>query len=259
MLFWMIACKQVDPAPTDIDGLSHFFFQHYDDEGDEALAEGIRNAFTAIDPANLEEPMRGTITDLTREELDAIGKTEEPVGESSGIFFANIINCPISTVEKGVYALNQDERHPGDYSAYEREYTMDLAAYESRESNWLGWHTKYSVDKLGVKMTVDIDGTIRYTENIDPETTPHGAYVLSRGVLTDDAPLEGNDEGDLGMFQDYQLEVYFQLSETQTVHYFTIWRDVRYTSSLDFSSEFLQGFVLDGMIDWDEDAEAECQ
>ena len=61
------------------------------------------------------------------------------------------------------------------------------------------------------------------------------------------------------MFQDYQLEVYFQLSDTETVHFFTIWRDVRYTSALDFSSEFLQGFVLDGMIDWDEDAEAECE
>ena len=60
-------------------------------------------------------------------------ETEEPVGEASGIFFANIINCPINSVERGVYALNQDERHPGDYSAYNREYTMDLDAYESRE------------------------------------------------------------------------------------------------------------------------------
>ena len=61
------------------------------------------------------------------------------------------------------------------------------------------------------------------------------------------------------MFQDYQLEVYFPLNENQTVHYFTIWRDVRYTSALDFSSEFLQDIVLDGMVDWDKDTEAECQ
>ena len=68
-----------------------------------------------------------------------------------------------------------------------------------------------------------------------------------------------NDDGTLGMFQDYQLEVYFPLNETQTVHFFTIWRDVRYTNSLDFSSEFLQDIVLDGMVDWDKDTEAECQ
>jgi hypothetical protein len=259
MVWLFVACKSVDPAPTDIDGLSHYFWQHYDDEEPESLADGIKNAFLAIDPSSLDEPMRGSITDLSREELDLIGKTDEPVGEASGIFFANIINCPINSVERGIYALNQDERHPGDYSAYNREYTMDLESYEEREEDWLGWHTTYSVDKLGVKMTVDIDGTIRYTSTIDEETTPYGDFFLSRGILREDAPLEGNDDGDLGMFQDYQLEVYFQLSDNETVHFFTIWRDVRYTSSLDFSSEFLQGFVLDGMIDWDQDAEAECQ
>ena len=45
---------------------------HYDDEDDEALAEGIRNAFIAIDPATLEEPMKGSISDLSREELDLV-------------------------------------------------------------------------------------------------------------------------------------------------------------------------------------------
>ena len=75
--------------------------------------------------------------------------------------------------------------------------------------------------------------------------------------MGEDAYFENSDKH--GMFQDYQLEVYFQLSETQTVHYFTIWRDVLYTDSMDFSTEGLQNLVLDGLIDWDEDAEAECQ
>jgi len=255
----LVGCKSIEPAPTDIDGLSHYFWAHYDDEDDDALAEGILNAFTAINPDTLEDPLKGSISDLSREELDLVGKFDEPVGESSGVYFANIINCPIQTAERGVYALNQDERHEGDYSAYNREYTTDLDAYESRETNMLGWHTTYSVDRLGISMTVDIDGTIRYTQNIDEETTPYGDFFLSRGILTEDAPMEGNDDGTLGMFQDYQLEVYFPLNETQTVHFFTIWRDVRYTSSLDFDSEFLQDVVLDGMVDWDKDTEAECQ
>ena len=64
-------------------------------------------------------------------------------------------------------------------------------------------------------MTVDIDGTIRYTQAIDEETTPYGDFFLSRGILTEDAPLEGNDDGTLGMFQDYQLEVYFHSTKTK--------------------------------------------
>ena len=255
--FLTIACKKVDPAPSDIDGLSHYFWAHYDDEEPDALALGIINAFDAIDPENLEEAMRGTISNLTTEELSWVGKEAEDPAAMSGIFFANIINCPIDTVEKGVYALNQDERHEGDYSAYNREYTSDLNSYESRQSNRLTWKTNYSVETLGQKLSVEINGDIHYEAEIDEEITPHGSFFLSRGILEDDAYFEGSD--DRGMFQDYQLEVYFQLSPTQTVHYFTIWRDMKYTSTIDFSSETMQGFVLDGMIDWDGDAEAECQ
>ena len=71
-LFAFVGCKSIEPAPTDIDGLSHYFWAHYDDEDDEALAEGIRNAFIAIDPATLEEPMKGSISDLSREDLSLI-------------------------------------------------------------------------------------------------------------------------------------------------------------------------------------------
>lgn len=258
LLLSLFACKNVEPAPEDIDGLSHYFWQHYDDEEDDALAEGIKNAFIAIDPENLEEPLRGSISDLSLEELTLVGKeNEENYENMAGIYFANIINCPISVVEKGVYALNQAERHEGDYTEYNREYTSDLDAYEARETNRLYWTTNYSVEQLTKKMSVEIFGETRYTADIDEEQTPHGAFFLARGVMGDDALFEGSD--DKGMFQDYQLEVYFQLSENQTVHYFTIWRDVLYAPGMDFSSEGLQNLVLDGMIDWDLDAEAECQ
>ena len=258
MIFLLVACANIEPAPEDIEGLSHYLWQHYDDEHEEELAQGIVSAFAAIDPENLEEPLRGSISDLSLEELALVGKENEANYENmAGIFFANIINCPIDTVEKGVYATNQDERHEGDYAEYNREYTSDLEAYEAREVNRLQWTTNYTIDQLGKRMSVEIDGGTRYTPNIDEETTPYGSFFLSRGVMGEDALFEGSD--DKGMFQDYQLEVYFQLSESKTVHYFTIWRDVLYAPGMDFNSEGLQKLVLDGMIDWDLDAEAECQ
>ena len=36
-----VACKNIEPAPTDIDDLSHYLWQHLDDEEDDALVEGI--------------------------------------------------------------------------------------------------------------------------------------------------------------------------------------------------------------------------
>ena len=258
LILSLIACRNVEPAPENIEDLSHYFWQHYDNEDEAVLAEGITSAFSAIDPNNLEEPMRGSITDLSLEELELVGKEgEENYENMAGIFFANIINCPIDVVERGVYALNQGDRHEGDYTDYDRVYTSDLAEYESRESDSLYWTTNYSIEQITKKMSVEINGEIRYFPEVNDQQTPHGSFFLSRGVMGPDAYFDGSDEH--GMFQDYQLEVYFQLSETQTVHYFTIWRDVLYTDSMDFSTEGLQNLVLDGMIDWDLDAESECQ
>ena len=257
MLWIMIACKSVKPAPQDIDGLSHYFWQKYDADDSSVLEEGLRNAFSALNVNELSDPLRGSITPLSREELDLVGKTEEDPASLSGVYFANIIHCPINSVEKGLYALNQDQRHEGTYEEYNRQYTSSLEQYERRQSDRLSWHTEYKINDLGQKLTVNINGEIRHLGELTVEAPPTGQAFIARAVLEDEnAYFEGSDTR--GMFQDYQLEVYFQRSPTETVHFFTIWREMVYTSAIDFSSETMQGFVLDGMLEWDADAEAEC-
>ena len=54
------------------------------------------------------------------------------------------------------------------------------------------------------------------------------------------------------------MEVYFERSPGETVHFYTLWREMVYAGSADFSSETVQKFVLDGMLDWDEDTEERC-
>ena len=257
MLLIFFACAKIDPAPSDIDGLSHYFWEHYDNDQDTVIADGILSAFEALDASNLEEPLRGSVSNLSLEELTLVGKEYEDPDAMSGIYFANVVRCPMDIIERGVYATNQDERHEGDYTEYNREYTSDLQAYQQRESNRLTWTTNYTVETIGQRLSVEINGGIRYIAEINETLTPYGPIVLSRGILSDDAYF--NDSTDRGMFQDYQLEVYFPISATEAIHYFTIWREIVYTSTIDFSSKSMQDLVLDGMIDWDLDTESECQ
>ena len=50
MLFLiLVTCNKVEPAPADIDGLSHFFWQQFDLEDDSQINAGILNSFAAID------------------------------------------------------------------------------------------------------------------------------------------------------------------------------------------------------------------
>ena len=68
------ACKNIEPAPTDIDDLSHYLWQHLDDEEDDALVEGIINLHQAIGGDSLEDIQKGSVSALTQEELD-MGKS----------------------------------------------------------------------------------------------------------------------------------------------------------------------------------------
>ena len=54
------------------------------------------------------------------------------------------------------------------------------------------------------------------------------------------------------------MEVYFERAPGETVHFYTIWREMVYAGAADFDSETVQSFVLDGFEDWDQDSEDLC-
>lgn len=257
MVFWsLLACKSVEPAPTKIDDLAHYFWQDFSAEG-EVLAPAIVNLHAATGADTLDDPLEGSITDLIAEELAVVGMEHNDPARPAGIYFTNIVNCSLEEFEAANYALNQNELHGGTYEDYHREYTSDFDAYTSRETDTLQWQSVYSVKQLGVEFTATIDGTMRYLSAIDDEASPYGDAIMVRGVLAEPAFIEGSD-GERGLMQDYQLELYYERAPRELVHFYVIWRDMVYTSSIDFDSESAQRLVLDGFIDWDEDTEEWC-
>ncbi len=246
-----LACK-VEPAPEDIDGLAHWFWQHLDDEGSDALQAGAVNLYAALDGGSFDGPLDGSITTLNQEELTLVDKGEESREDLHGVFMANDVACSTSLLEYQVYAADQDEMHPGTYVSYDREYLSDLEAYQARETEWLEWRSTYVVEDTGVSYEASILGTMRYVESIDDQLP--GPLLVSRGVL--EAPAYTNDDQDRGMFQDYQLEVYLPRGE-DTLHLYAMWRDAVFFG-LDFGNSGMQTFVLDGMADWDVDSEELC-
>lgn len=244
-------CK-VEPAPEDLDGLAHWFWQHLDDEDPTALQDGAVNLYAALDGAIFEGPLNGTITTLSADELALVDHGDDDRTNLHGVFMANDIACSTALLEYQIYAPSQDEMHPGTYVSYDREFTSDLAAYQARETEWLTWDSLYVVEDTGVSYEATIHGTLRYIPEIDAELS--GPLLVSRGVL--DAPAYANEAQDRGMFQDYQLEVYFPRGE-QTLHVYAMWRDAVFFG-MDFGNGGMQTFVIDGMHDWDEDSEELC-
>ncbi|MEL6344970.1 MAG: hypothetical protein AAFV53_17765 [Myxococcota bacterium] len=251
-------CKAVEPAPADVDGLAHYFWDGFDDESEETLLpNGIVNLHDALDADTIEEAFDGTITDLNGEQLALVGKDDLDPADPAGVFMANVINCGLDDVEASAYALDQMAIHPGIYEDYSRVYTTDFDAYIDRQARFLGWETDYFVDGFGATYSAIIDGTMRYIPEVDAELSPHGPAVITRGVLREAAYIEGSDK-QRGLMQDYQLEIFYERAPGETVHFYVMWRDMVYAADTTFDSETMQRLVLNSLVDWDEEIEDYC-
>ena len=245
----------VDPAPQDLDGLARWFWQHLDDEDPGELQEGALNVFTALDGKGYEWPLNGTVSTLSTDELGLVGHGDESTDELFGVLMTNEMPCSTADLEYQIYSPDQAEMHPGTYVSYDREYTSDREAYEARETDWLEWRSHYVVDATGTDYEADINGWLRYVEEI-PGHGRGGPLLVARGVLAEPAPFGDSDTR--GIFQDYQLEVYLPSGPDSTYHFYAIWREMVFLGSATMADEAVQDFVLDGLYDWDGDALDYC-
>ena len=252
LIFW-IACKGVEPAPADVDSLCSYLWRNFDLEDDAALQEGIRSLHSIMDADAFEDVIDGSISNLQEEDLVAVGK--EGAERLSGVFFVNKVGCPLEQVEKNVYSLKQDELHPGTYDSYFREYTSDFEAYTNREEDFLSWDTTYAVSGFGYAYEASLSNRMRYSAK--ENDADFADLFISRAVLNAPAYFdEGSTER--GMFQDYQLELFYKLNESESFHLFAIWREMTLIGDVSFASESAQRLVLDGLLEWDDDHEINC-
>lgn len=252
----VVGCKAVEPAPEDLDGQAHWFWNHFGDEGYEHLDDGLIKLHDASGAASLEETEDGSVSSLTAEETEGLGPEGADPSEAAGVYLLNVIHCPLEDVEWSVYTDTQAELHPGTYVSYDRAYTSDLDDYTAGKSDSLSWESDYEVEGFGATYSATVLGWLRRVPDQGEDLTPHGPFLVSRAVLDDEAAFEGSSES--GIYQDYQLEVYWERAAGETAHLYAIWREMIYLGSASFDDEGIQRFVLNGLADWDDDTEAWC-
>ncbi len=257
MLFSLIvyfSCKGVEPAPEDLDSLNLYMWRHFDDDNGTALQSGIESLHLLMDVDNFDALIDGSTSNLEQSDLDTVGKSDQDASLLSGVFFVNTVACSVAGIEPNVYGLNQDVLHPDTYDAYSRSYTSDFEAYLAREETTLSWDTTYDISGFGYNYTADLESSLRFV--------PRGSdgfadMIISRTILKEPAYFdEGSTER--GLFQDFQMEIYYQLDNGSAFHFYGIWREMILFGDVSFSSESAQRLVLDGLSDWDRDMEENC-
>lgn len=249
----VLAGCSVDPAPTGLEEIARWTWVNYEAADDDALADAIVKLHAEVEALPVDDALEGYIdARLTKEDLEPVGLHEKnDPSKARGLLVATVIECPLAKVEPLIWALNQDELHPGTYDTYKREHTSSLEAYTSRKEPFLTWTTDIKATPLpGTTYTERILGGARWVPQ-----SPHGPVLLSRTVLPEPAKF---DDADDYFRQDYQIEIFYERSPGQTVHVFGVWREMK-VGGFETEGDTLASIQLSNFVKWDEKIEEICK
>lgn len=246
----LMGCRNVDPAPADLDGLARFFWSGFEVLDDASLIDGVVNADAAL--ADLDEPIDGLLTDLTAEEAATVPVDGAPdPALAAGFFLASKFACTVDQVERIVIALDQLALYEGAYDTYTRTYTADDAAYLAREADTLSWDVALTSAVLGGKFSETLHGAVRRPA----AEAPFGPFLVQRTWMPTPAVFEG---GNRTFTQDYQIEVYWERAPGEMIHLYGLWRAFDYGSGFTQDNEAAIGIVLGNLKKWDEGTAELC-
>lgn len=249
MLLMLMACAKVEPAPEDLDGIFHYFWLHAEDGTPEQINEATLNLEAQVAGASLEDPLKGSVTDLSAEEVAVVEMDVDP-SIAAGIFFVNPVVCTTDQIEKITYWQDQREIYP-DYSEYDRQYTSSLDDYLARTTDTITWDTSYKANYVGAgDFTSRVLGSMRRVETED-----FGPVLIIRAWIPEPAVFEN---GKSVFDQDFQLEIYYERDE-RLIHTYPIWRHLEINDTLNTDNEGFQGLLINSLLGYDDDNEKLCE
>ena len=249
---WVLpACRAVDPAPTDLDGQFHWFWNHGFVVDDADVHDAIDALRETTESAALEAVMRGAVSDLTAEEAEGFLPEGQLVEESAGFFLVNTFPCELEDLEPVLYELDQASQYLDIYVNYERTFTSDFDAYSARDVGILDWDIDLTASILGATYRELMAGSLRWVES-DGERP---SAIIQRTWLTEPAVFE---TGSKRFEQDYQLEVYVQIAPGTVLHAYAIWREIFLGAGFSSDDDVVVNTTLNNLEDWDDRTSELC-
>jgi len=243
-----MACTRPDPAPTDLDGLAHFFFDRYRTEDGVPIADGVLNAEAWFNDNAVDGILEGTVTDLTPEQVELVGM---PSGLSMdnlvGVFLFWQLSCTVSEIERIYLDPNQADLFPGRYVAYGRTYHDGLDCYVDGGCDDANWTIHIEDSLLGKPLVYDLESGTSRIDFLATDQT-HVIGMMSRTWMPEEAVI-GSGDGSAFFDQSYQIELFYPHGGG-TIHLYALWNSAG-LQGIDPGSAIWPNSYLDGIRDWD--------
>jgi hypothetical protein len=220
-LLLLAACRQPAEAPTELDDLARYLFQHFEDQEPEALAAGLDN----LAPLLLDAPDEGwSLSPLATEELADIAPPQgrEP-GDCQGLA---VVYQSLHPVQDHTALMLLEDMTPASPTAdsYERSFTEGQHCFGDASCEFLRTVNAIYRSNILMEMGFTLREDYRWV----------GDAVLSRNWL----PESGHgEEGNNHLWQDYELEVWLPVDGGGTRRLWSMWTEAEYVGVSDELAE----------------------
>jgi hypothetical protein len=247
-------CRQIEPAPKELQALVQFFFTDFETAEDATMAEAFRNFDGVVDGKNLEY-QEGFVDSLAKADTDATGYDHADPADAIGLFIVNPVECTMDQMVDLVTMKDQVGTY-GTYESLDRTWVETVPEFKSGDSLTAMWSDDfhYTNGLLGIDYTATTEGSARWIPESEDYETPWGKMLVTRRVMVEPAV---NAKDDHSYPQDWRTEIYYERSNGNIVHLAAMWREAAF-GNLTHEDEIAQRTLLNGLKDWDEDSSDAC-
>jgi hypothetical protein len=255
LLLSTAACKAVEPAPTEIDELTHFFFLEFDSPETERLIEGVDNLLAWNGKNGDAEGLGGTLTDIDQSHRDAVGLTDKASFEYlNGVF--ELVPHPGCSAENmgSIYIYpDQPKLFPGQYEDYKRTYKSGKGCFTDKDCDDAEWEIAIEDKLIGKTLEYELTVQLRRLQREDGST----AAVMSRVWMPSPGRIGGDTEANTFFDQSYQIEIFAHQSGSKNLHLYGLWNSGGLRGT-DPDADIWSNQYLKGVEDWDDRLDELC-
>lgn len=254
MLLWLVlACKSVDPAPSDLDELTHFFYLEFDSEDEARLLDGIDNLQAAWDR---EGNIAGGVTGVDEAHREAVGMS--PKADFSAIYgvFEIVERSGCSADELGELYLYDDQESlfPGKYDDYGRSYDGNQGCFRKGDCDRAEYEVSIAQNIIGKALDYEMVIQLRRLRDEQGDT----AAVFVRSYMPSPARVGGDTDGPNGFDQTYQIEVLVPQKASRHIHHYAAWNSGRLVGFGPEAEDFWSQRYLSAVEDWNDSLDLLC-
>lgn len=184
----LLGCRRPPEAPSELNELAGFVFEHFRDEDTLDLAFGIDNLDTWLH-GHIDETLDGyTVDDLKESVIDSVmPEREHDLDELGGASVAYLSEHTVRPIADALLLAEQEAVFPKSYDSHDRDYLTDPDCFMPHECDFVDTDNRVEASyPLGIHVSTHSQAQYRWVQYGDPEKWA----FLHRTWLVD--PAEAN-------------------------------------------------------------------